>query len=143
MQSVSSRIWTRVAVFISYDDYDYTTGTSFVWSLVMITLRIYLSIWLFFYLTNRFGHYFYAHTHTHTHRCKTQAHTYTPLIYIYIYMCVCVCVCVDDGVYTLHIVNTIAKVIHPTISLWIRQIRLFHLGIKTGIWDEKHRSGTC
>ena len=29
MQSVSSRIWTRVAVFISYDDNDYTTGTSF------------------------------------------------------------------------------------------------------------------
>ena len=25
MQSVSSRIWTRVAVFISYDDNDYTT----------------------------------------------------------------------------------------------------------------------
>ena len=28
MQSVSSRIWTRVAVFISYDDNYYTTGTS-------------------------------------------------------------------------------------------------------------------
>ena len=28
MQSVSSRIWTRVAVFISYDDSYYTTGTS-------------------------------------------------------------------------------------------------------------------
>ena len=27
MQSVSSRIWTRVAVYISYDDNDYTTGT--------------------------------------------------------------------------------------------------------------------
>ena len=27
MQPVSSRIWTRVAVFISYDDNDYTTGT--------------------------------------------------------------------------------------------------------------------
>ena len=27
MQSVSSRIWTRVAVTISYDDNDYTTGT--------------------------------------------------------------------------------------------------------------------
>ena len=26
MQSVSSRIWTRVAVFISYDDNDYTTN---------------------------------------------------------------------------------------------------------------------
>ena len=28
MQSVSFRIWTRVAVFISYDDNHYTTGTS-------------------------------------------------------------------------------------------------------------------
>ena len=27
MQSVSSRIWTRVAVIISYDDNHYTTGT--------------------------------------------------------------------------------------------------------------------
>ena len=26
MQSVSSRIWTCVAVFISYDDNDYTTS---------------------------------------------------------------------------------------------------------------------
>ena len=28
MQSASSRIWTRIAVFISYGDNDYTTGTS-------------------------------------------------------------------------------------------------------------------
>ena len=28
MQSVSSRIWTQIAVSISYDDNDYTTGTS-------------------------------------------------------------------------------------------------------------------
>ena len=28
MQSVRSRIWTRVAISISYDDNDYTTGTS-------------------------------------------------------------------------------------------------------------------
>ena len=28
MQSVSSRIWTRVAVSISFDDNHYTTGTS-------------------------------------------------------------------------------------------------------------------
>ena len=28
MQSVSSRIWTHVPVSISYDDNDYTTGTS-------------------------------------------------------------------------------------------------------------------
>ena len=29
MQSVSARIWTRVAVFIFYDDNHYTTGTSY------------------------------------------------------------------------------------------------------------------
>ena len=28
MQSVSSRIWTRIVVSISYDDNHYTTGTS-------------------------------------------------------------------------------------------------------------------
>ena len=28
MQSLSSRIWTRVAVSISYDDNHFTTGTS-------------------------------------------------------------------------------------------------------------------
>ena len=31
MQSVSSLIWTRVAVSISYDDNDYTTGTHKGW----------------------------------------------------------------------------------------------------------------
>ena len=34
MQSVSSRIWTRVAVSISYDDNHYTTGTSNIYLLV-------------------------------------------------------------------------------------------------------------
>ena len=32
MQSVSSKIWTRVAVSISYDDNHYTTGTSAITS---------------------------------------------------------------------------------------------------------------
>ena len=50
MQSVSSRIWTRVAVSISYDDNHYTTGTSVkklghyvtnvIWNLiVLITIK--------------------------------------------------------------------------------------------------------
>ena len=42
MQSVSSRIWTRIAVFISYGDNDYTTGTSrsaVVSKLVLLVLR--------------------------------------------------------------------------------------------------------
>ena len=30
MQLVSSKIWTRVAVFIFYDDNHYTTGTSII-----------------------------------------------------------------------------------------------------------------
>ena len=38
MQSVSSRIWTRVAVFISYDDNHYTMGTSKAntWLIVLV-----------------------------------------------------------------------------------------------------------
>ena len=45
MQSVSSRIWTRVAVFISYDDNHYTTGTSnadsnWVYGLVRVELEV-------------------------------------------------------------------------------------------------------
>ena len=35
MQSVSSRIWTRVAVSISYDDNHYTTGTSFKFQVLL------------------------------------------------------------------------------------------------------------
>ena len=34
MQSASSRIWTRVAVSISYDDNHYTTGTSYVFHMI-------------------------------------------------------------------------------------------------------------
>ena len=44
MQSVSSRIWTRVAVCISYDDNHYTTGTSTVLSFSLPLLFIYLYI---------------------------------------------------------------------------------------------------
>ena len=36
IQSVSSRIWTRVAVSISYDDNPYTTGTSFIGIIVSV-----------------------------------------------------------------------------------------------------------
>ena len=38
MQSVSSRIWTRVAVSISYDDNYYTTGTSMYVYIVLYVL---------------------------------------------------------------------------------------------------------
>ena len=36
MQSVSSRIWTRVAVSISYEDNHYTTGTSIDFIIIVI-----------------------------------------------------------------------------------------------------------
>ena len=36
MQSVSSGIWTRVAVSISYDDNHYTTGTSRIYFILFI-----------------------------------------------------------------------------------------------------------
>ena len=36
MQSVPSRIWTRVAVFISYDDNNYTTGTSAIYEVGVV-----------------------------------------------------------------------------------------------------------
>ena len=35
MQSVSSRIWTRVAVSISYNDNDYTTGTCLMYDCLL------------------------------------------------------------------------------------------------------------
>ena len=52
MQSVSSRIWTRVAVFISYDDNNYTTGTS-------------ISHMLFATFHNEHGTFFYAKFHSY------------------------------------------------------------------------------
>ena len=42
MQSVSSKIWTRVAVSISYDDNDYTTATS-----IKVIWYIYIMIYLY------------------------------------------------------------------------------------------------
>ena len=42
MQSVLSRIWTCVAVSISYDDNHYTTGTSLC---VCIYMHVYLCMW--------------------------------------------------------------------------------------------------
>ena len=47
MQSVSSRIWTRVAVSISYDDNDYTAGIIDVdrWTLIYSDLKIVNTLW--------------------------------------------------------------------------------------------------
>ena len=42
MQSVSSRIWTRVAVSIPYEDNPYTTGTSFLYIYIEYMISKYL-----------------------------------------------------------------------------------------------------
>ena len=39
MQSVSSRVWTHVAVSISYDDNHYTTGNNFI--IIIFSLRVF------------------------------------------------------------------------------------------------------
>ena len=44
MQSVSSRIWTRVAVFISNDDNNYTTGTSILSMLLYVSGGVLVSV---------------------------------------------------------------------------------------------------
>ena len=59
MQSVSSRIWTRVAVSISYDDNHYTTGTS--WPRVDVAIRALfmgqIDVWkLFVFDKNTWNH---------------------------------------------------------------------------------------
>ena len=41
MQSVSSRIWARVAVSISYDDNRHTTGTCQIIIIIIIIIIIY------------------------------------------------------------------------------------------------------
>ena len=53
MQSVSSRIWTRVTVSISYDDNHYTTGTSMIVLLltgkkIVICFCVFLWSWIRF-----------------------------------------------------------------------------------------------
>ena len=48
MQSVSSRIWTRVAVSISYDDNHYTTGTSSNVKVICLHLVIELLLLCFY-----------------------------------------------------------------------------------------------
>ena len=56
MQSVSSRIWTRVAVSNSYDDNDYTTGTSVYDGYVtLIPLVMGCKVLSLFFLNDSFG----------------------------------------------------------------------------------------
>ena len=53
MQSVSSRIWTRIVVSNSYDDNHYTTGTVFLFIILKnqaIRIKIFVSknrIWVY------------------------------------------------------------------------------------------------
>ena len=47
MQSVLSRIWTRFAVSISYDDNHYTTDTfSYIWLYICMCVWMYVYFWL-------------------------------------------------------------------------------------------------
>ena len=49
MQSVSSRVWTRVAVSNSHDDNDYTTGTSNIqrdMMMMMICIWLYMNMYM-------------------------------------------------------------------------------------------------
>ena len=49
MQSVLSRIWTRVAVSISYDDNHYTTGSFLFYSVVLEDIIIIIIIIIIIY----------------------------------------------------------------------------------------------
>ena len=46
MQSVSFRIWTRIAVSISYDDNHYTTDTSLLKNIIGSDIKFYTSCYL-------------------------------------------------------------------------------------------------
>ena len=46
MQSAPSRIWTQVAVSISYNDNHYTTGTTYINVFISIYLPIYLKMFI-------------------------------------------------------------------------------------------------
>ena len=80
MQLASSRIRTRAAVSISYDDNHYTTGTSTHTYIYIVKEYIFtyfkddLQWWTVFIVDFVLLNVIY--------------------IYIYIYVCVCVCVCV-------------------------------------------------
>ena len=79
MQPVSSRIWTCVAMSISYDDNHYTTGTTDY--IMMWILLVECNLTIHFWKHNRWSIWVYifletlnVHTHTYIH------------IYIYIYI---------------------------------------------------------
>ena len=85
IQPVSSKIWTRVAVSISYDDNHYTTGTSlyiyiyiyicvciYISRSASINLRLFISIYLHIYLS------IYLSTHVHWYVC----------MYVCMYVCI-------------------------------------------------------
>ena len=59
MQSVLSRIWTRVAVSISYDDSHYTTSTSTIFAnfTYLSSLAPFWVYFVIFYVGNYFGRY--------------------------------------------------------------------------------------
>ena len=84
MQSVSSRIWTRVAVSIHYDDNLYTRGTSFdlsKWSLILMhpgTLQCWRVLFLFLFLT------YVVFLYDHSDESLLNIHQHFFLWYIYL-----------------------------------------------------------
>ena len=55
MQSASSKIWTRITVFIFYDANHYTTGTSFI-SVCISNIHMHIDIWFHHLdITENFG----------------------------------------------------------------------------------------
>ena len=119
MQSVLSRIWTRVAMSISYDD-NHNNLIIYIYIYRYIHIYIYREreiqgvfseVIILIYPIETPRHFKYynitsttldiANTHRDTDRCvQTHIRGPPPCIYIYIYMCVCVCVCVCECVWT-------------------------------------------
>ena len=114
MEWVSSRIWTRVAEFVSYEDNNYTTGTSWITPrappelhhghlLLCVSVRVCECVCVS-------EHVSIQHTTTcipplslslslylsiYLSLSLSHIHTHTQIyIYIYIWVCVCECVCV-------------------------------------------------
>ena len=85
MQSVSSRIWTRVAVSISYVDNHYTTGTCvyvFMCVYVGVCMNMCFKEWIIKYLNPRV-------------RISVRLHFYYSVcLDVRMPVCVCMCVCI-------------------------------------------------
>ena len=95
MQSVSSRIWTRIAVSISNDDSHYTTGTS---SIVLINvLSAVYSLQYSLYMCICVNLWVCDSTCVNLSMCSSITHMRTCMC---VRVCVCVCVWFKEHGYT-------------------------------------------